>query len=72
MYKEKPKRLVGFGLTTPSTGEKMGAQEVERCIKKLEMKGIILTRTKILSSVYRLPYKNLRKITISRTHETRI
>jgi len=54
--KRNPKRLIGFGLTTPSTGEKMGAQEVERCIKKLEMKGIILTRTKILPIGYYVDY----------------
>jgi predicted TIM-barrel fold metal-dependent hydrolase len=50
--KKHPSRLIGFGLTTPSTGEKMGVQEVERCIEKLDMKGIILTRTKILPSGY--------------------
>jgi predicted TIM-barrel fold metal-dependent hydrolase len=50
--KTHPTRLIGFGLTTPDTGENMGAQEVERCITQLNMKGILLTRTKLLPAGY--------------------
>ena len=46
--KKHPKQLVDLGLTTPWCGAEMGAQEVERCITELGMKGIILTKTKIM------------------------
>ena len=54
--KKHPERLIGFGLTTPFTVEKMGVQEVERCVNELGMKGMILTRTKPLPAGYYVDY----------------
>ncbi len=54
--KKNPQRLIGFGLASPSAGVEMGAKEVERCIKQLGMKGIILTRTSLLPAGYHVSH----------------
>jgi predicted TIM-barrel fold metal-dependent hydrolase len=54
--KKHPKQLIGLGLTSPWSGAEMGAKEVERCITELGLKGILLTKTKMMPAGYYVEY----------------